>query len=65
MLFPNRRKYKKEQKGNYPTGVSIKCNKINFGSFAIKATECGILTVNQIEATRRALVRKTKKLAKL
>ena len=65
MLIPNKTKYKKSQKGSLPTGVAIKGAIISFGKYAIKATECGILSSNQIESTRKALARCTKRLGKI
>jgi len=65
MLFPNKTKYKKSRKGKYPTGIALNGNIIQFGTFAIKAIEPGIITSNQLESARKAIVRKTKRLGKL
>ena len=60
MLQPNRRKYRKEQKGRN-TGVATRGAKVSFGDFGLKATERGRLTARQIEAARRAMTRHIKR----
>jgi len=65
MLIPKYRKYKKAHKGHLPQGVSIRCNKISFGNFALKSIEPGKITSAQIESARKVIVRKTKKVGKL
>lgn len=63
MLFPNRTKYKKQFKGKLVGKTSKgKGNKIIFGKYAIKVLEEARLTARQIEATRRIIVRKMKRL---
>lgn len=65
MLFPNKTKYRKSQKGTYPRGTAIKGNNISFGMYGIKTIECGLIKASQIESTRKALVRKTKRVGSL
>jgi large subunit ribosomal protein L16 len=60
MLQPNRRKYRKEQKGRN-TGVATRGANVSFGDFGLKATERGRLTARQIEAARRAISRHIKR----
>ena len=49
MLQPNRRKYRKDQKGrNY--GLATRGANVSFGEFGLKALERGRLTARQIEA---------------
>lgn len=65
MLIPKYTKYKKAQKGFFPKGVSIRCNKLNFGKYGIKALESGKINSRQIESARRAIIRKTKRIGKV
>ena len=64
MLFPKKTKYKKQFKGVIK-GNTTKGNKIIFGNYAIKSLEEYSITSNQIEASRRVLVRKMKRLGSL
>jgi len=65
MHIPKRTKYKKAQKGHPAKGISIRCNTISHGKYGLKAIQSGKITAKQIEAVRRTIVRKTKKLGKL
>ncbi len=60
MLQPNRRKYRKEQKGRN-VGVASRGVKVSFGEFGLKATGRGRLTSRQIEAASRAMTRHIKR----
>jgi len=60
MLQPNRRKYRKEQKGRN-TGLATVGTKVSFGEWGLKATAGGRLTARQIEAARRAMTRHIKR----
>ena len=60
MLQPNRRKYRKEQKGRN-TGLATRGAKVSFGEFGLKAIARGRLTSRQIEAARRAMTRHIKR----
>jgi ribosomal protein L16, bacterial/organelle len=60
MLQPNKRKYRKEQKGRN-RGLAMVGNKVSFGTFGLKATTRGRLTARQIEAARRAMTRHIKR----
>jgi large subunit ribosomal protein L16 len=64
MLAPKKIKYRKQQKGRM-RGVACRGNKLDFGSFGLKAVECGRLTSRQIEAARVALIRHVKRGGKL
>ena len=55
-LFPNRTKFRKQQKGNH-TGISKAGNFIEFGEFGMQALDRGQLTNQQIEACRVAINR--------
>jgi large subunit ribosomal protein L16 len=61
MLFPKKTKYKKQFKGKL-TGKTTKGNNIIYGKYAIKVLEETRLTSRQIEATRRIIIRKMKRL---
>jgi len=64
MLFPNRTKYKKQFKGSVK-GQTTRGSQIIFGQYAIKVLEEKRLTSKQIEAARRTIVRKMKRLGYL
>ena len=61
MLIPKQFKYKKQFKGILK-GKTIKGSKIIFGSYALKSLEEGRITSKQIEAAKRIIVKKMKKL---
>lgn len=60
MLQPNRRKYRKEQKGRNK-GLATRGAAVSFGEFGLKAIARGRLTSRQIEAARRAMTRHIKR----
>lgn len=60
MLQPKRTKYRKAQKGRIH-GNAASGNKLNFGTFGLKATTAGRITARQIEACRRAITRHIKR----
>jgi large subunit ribosomal protein L16 len=64
MLSPKRTKFRKQHKGrihgNAKGGTSL-----NFGSVGLKAMEPGRITARQIEAARRALVRRIRRQGKV
>jgi large subunit ribosomal protein L16 len=64
MLAPKKIKHRKMMKGRM-TGAASRGNKIDFGSFGLKATECGWLSSRHIEAARVALIRHVKRGGKL
>lgn len=61
MLFPKKTKYKKQFKGKL-VGKTSKGHQIIFGKYALKVLEETRLTAKQIEATRRTIIRKMKRL---
>ena len=61
MLFPKKTKFKKQFKGKL-TGKTKKGNNIIYGKYAIKTLEEIRLTSKQIEAARKIIIRKMKKL---
>lgn len=56
MLSPRRTKFRKQHRGRMK-GMAQRGNTINFGEYAIQATEPSWLTSRQIEAARRAMTR--------
>ena len=60
MLQPKRTKFRKQHKGRIH-GESKGGFLLNFGSFALKATEPERVTARQIEAARRAITRHMKR----
>lgn len=61
MLFPKKTKYKKQFKGKLQ-GKITKTNNIIYGKYAIKVLKETRLTSKQIEATRKIIIKKMKKL---
>ena len=57
MLSPRKVKHRKQHKGRM-RGKAYRGSYIAFGQFALKATGCGRLTAQQIEAARIAINRK-------
>jgi large subunit ribosomal protein L16 len=64
MLSPKRVKYRKQQKGRM-RGKASRGNAVAFGTFGLKALECGYLTAQQIEAARIAMTRYVKRGGKI
>jgi large subunit ribosomal protein L16 len=64
MLSPKKVKYRKQMKGNM-RGTAYRGSTINFGEYALKATECGRMTAQQIEAARITLSRTVKRGGKM
>jgi large subunit ribosomal protein L16 len=60
MLQPQRRKYRKEQKGRN-RGLATRGAKVSFGEYGLKAVTRGRLTARQIESARRAMSRHIKR----
>lgn len=60
LLQPKRTKHRKTFKGKR-TGVATRGNKLSFGSFGLKAMECGWLSSRQLEAARRAMAHFTQR----
>jgi large subunit ribosomal protein L16 len=56
MLSPKRTKFRKQHRGRM-RGMAQRGSQINFGEFALQATECSWMTSRQIEAARRAMTR--------
>jgi large subunit ribosomal protein L16 len=64
MLSPKRVKFRKQQKGRM-RGKAFRGNTVAFGTFGLKALECGYLTAQQIEAARIAMTRYVKRGGKI
>lgn len=64
MLQPKKTKFRKYQKGNIP-GTSTNQTLLKFGLYGIKASTSGIITARTIEAVRRAISRKFKRIGKI
>ena len=63
-LQPKKVKYKKVRKGRLKK-LEFKANTLQFGELGLKAEIAGIITARQIEAARRAIVRKIKRRGKI
>lgn len=64
MLSPRRTKFRKQHRGRMK-GNAYRGNSINFGDFALQATEPCWITSRQIEAARRAITRYVRRGGKL
>ena len=64
MLMPKRTKFRKQQKGRN-RGLAQRGNKVSFGEFGLKCLDRGQLTSRQIEAARRVVTRRVKRVGKL
>ncbi|MEA5532719.1 50S ribosomal protein L16 [Crocosphaera sp. XPORK-15E] len=56
MLSPRRTKFRKQQRGRM-RGLAYRGSTLNFGDYALQATEPCWITARQIEAGRRAMTR--------
>ena len=64
MLSPKKVKYRKKMKGRMK-GAAHRGSKISFGDYALKATQCGKMTAQQIEAARITINRTIKRGGKM
>jgi len=64
MLAPKKVKHRKVFKGRMK-GIAYRGSTLDFGSYGLKAAECGWLSSRQIEAARIALTRHVKRGGKL
>lgn len=64
MLSPKRTKFRKTRKGRV-RGKEHRSTELHFGRYGLKAMEPTRITARQIEATRRAITRKMKRVGKL
>ncbi|MBX7151148.1 50S ribosomal protein L16 [bacterium] len=64
MLMPKKVKHRKHHRGKM-RGKATRGNEVNFGSYGLKAMECGWITARQIEAARIAMTRYIKRGGKI
>jgi len=64
MLMPKRTKYRKQMRGRMK-GKARRGAEIHFGEFGLQALEPAWISARQIEACRRAMVRKMKRRGKV
>lgn len=64
MLSPKKTKFRKYHKGRI-RGFATSGLAVSFGTFGMQALEPGRITARQIEATRRVLSRRIKKIGKI
>jgi large subunit ribosomal protein L16 len=64
MLSPRRTKFRKQHRGRMK-GMAYRGNTLNFGDYALQATEPSWITARQIEAARRAMTRYVKRGGKI
>ena len=62
--MPRKMKYRKSQRGKM-RGLAQRGSEINFGRYALKAKERGMLSAQQIEAARRAIMHYVKRGGKI
>jgi large subunit ribosomal protein L16 len=64
MLMPKKIKYRKHHRGKM-RGKATRGSEVSFGTYGLKATECGWITARQIEAARIAMTRYIKRGGKI
>lgn len=64
MLQPKRQKYRKHFRGTMK-GVATAGSTIAFGEYGLKSLGCGWVSARQIEAARKTISHKTKRVGKL
>ena len=64
MLSPKRTKYRKQHKGRIH-GLAKSGTSLNFGAYGLKAVEPARISARQIEAARRAITRRMRRVGKL
>jgi large subunit ribosomal protein L16 len=64
MLAPRKIKYRKPQKGKM-RGMASTGDYVAFGTFGLKALECGWITSRQIEAARITISRRVRKVGRM
>lgn len=64
MLSPKKVKFRKKMKGRM-RGQALRGSRIDFGEYALKATQCGKMTSQQIEAARITINRTIKRGGKM
>ena len=64
MLSPRKVKYRVVQKGRLKR-KAYRGSDLEFGDFALQATECGFMSARQIESARIAITRQVKKGGKI
>lgn len=64
MLLPKKVKYRKQQRG-VNRGLAVRGANVDFGEYALKSEDRGLLTSRQIESARKAISHQTKRGGKL
>ena len=64
MLHPKRTKFRKFQKGKMP-GINSNTTQLVFGQYGLKALESGRIPSKTLEAVRRVLTRKFKRIGQI
>lgn len=64
MLSPKKIKYRRRQKGRMK-GKATKGSSLEFGEYGLQATECGLMSAQQIESARVAITRHVKRGGKI
>lgn len=64
MLQPKRQKHRKQFHGSMKGMATAGC-RLSFGEYGLKSLTCGWLTARQIEAARKTIAHKTKRVGKL
>ena len=64
MLHPKRTKFRKFQKGKMP-GINSNTTQLVFGQYGLKALESGRIPSKTLEAVRRVLTRKFKRMGQI
>jgi len=65
ILKPNKKKFRKNNKGRNITTKEYKANNLKFGTHGIQALKKGRITAKQIEAVRRTITNFLKRKGKV
>ncbi len=65
ILQPKNRKYRNAHRGAYKRAVNSHTSRISFGCYGLKSLETDYLKASQIEAVRRVIIRKVRKIGKI
>jgi len=65
MLKPNKKTFKKNNKGRNISKIEIKAANLKFGTHGIQALEKGRISAKQIEAVRRTITNFLKRKGKI
>jgi large subunit ribosomal protein L16 len=64
-MQPKNRKYRKDQKGSGLTGIQHRAHRLAFGPYGLKSLESNQLKACQLEAVRKVIIRRIRKIGQI